>query len=448
MQSSIPAARPGQRSVRAPARRFATPVVYLVVFAGLQLAYLWTLRPWFGLTLRLAATAAFLLLLALLLLKSQAWRWKEALLWLLVGLLTVTPALVLIASPMHGGATFQHDGLVQTEAAIDRILQGEPIYGIDWSGTALGQYDWRNAGLLNPALHHHVYLPLTALIGIPFRALSRAAGLPFDYRIVLVTFVVIALVAVAALPTPAPRRFMVVVALLLNPLIIIFYLSGRNDICYLAMLLVTLALLARGRPVAASFACGFAVALKPFALLAVPFLLAALWVHWDGRPLRQRREAALAALAFAATPLLSITPFFLADPGAFWRDTVVFTNGSGPDAYPISGFGFSAILLSLHLLPGPAAAFPFGVFQLAAVLPVGFFGVRALLARPTLDRWLVGYTSLLLAFAFFARFFNDSYVGVVVALFMATLAIGDAPLGRRSPTPSQVATEPGQPRAA
>ncbi len=436
MESFIRAARPAHGSLRAPAR-FATPVVYLVVFAGLQLAYLWWLRPWFGLTLRLSATAAFLLLLGLLVVELHAWRWKEAVLWLLVGLLTIAPALVLIASPTHGGATFQHDGLVQTEAAIDRILHGQRIYGVDWSGTALGQYDWRNAGLLNPALHHHVYLPLTALMGVPFVALSRAAGLPFDYRIVLVMFVVIALVAVASLPTSAPRRFMVVVALLLNPLIIIFYLSGRNDICYLALLLVTLALLARGRPVAASFACGVAVALKPFALLAVPFLLAALWVRWDGRPLRHRREGVLAALALAATPVLSIAPFFLADPGAFWRDTVLFTNGSGPDAYPISGFGFGALLLSLHLVPGREAAFPFGVFQLAAVLPVGFWGVRALLARPTLQRWLVGYTSLLLAFAFFARFFNDSYVGVVVALFMATLAVGDAPIAPLAGSRSQ-----------
>jgi hypothetical protein len=364
--------------------------------------------------------------------------------------MTIAPAAVLVLTPGHGGSTFQDDGLVQTEAAIDRIMKGEPIYGVDWSGTALGRYDWSDAGRRNPALHHHVYLPLTALVGVPVRALSYATGIPFDYRTVLALFAVLGVAAVAALPVPAPRRFMVIVALFLNPLITTYFLSGRNDISYVAVLLLALALLARGRPLAASLACGFAVALKPFALLAVPFLLAVLWIRWRGRPGEHWREVLLALLGLAAVPLATITPFLLADPGAFWRDTVLFTNGSGPEAYPIGGFGFGALLLTVHLLPDREAGFPFGLVQLAAMLPVGYWAVRRLLTCPTVDRWVGGYAALLLAFVFFARFFNDSYLGVVLALFAATLAVVDTPLltaHSAAAAPGSSGSRAGSPRA-
>jgi hypothetical protein len=450
MDSAFALARPTHRPLHRVAARLCTPGAYLALIGGLDCAYLWLFRPWFGVILPLLASVLLVALLVLLVAQPGAWGLKTAGLWLLVGVMTIAPTAVLVLTPGHGGTTFQHDGLVQTEAAIDRILKGEPIYGVDWSGTALGKYDWSDVGRRNPALHHHVYLPLTALVGVPVRVLSDATGMPFDYRAVLALFAVLGVAAVAALPIPAPQRFMVTVAVFLNPLITTYFLSGRNDISYVAVLLLALALLARGRPLAASVACGFAIALKPFALLAVPFLLAVLWIRWRGRPGEHRREVLLVLLGLAAVPLATITPFLLADPGAFWRDTVLFTNGSGPEAYPIGGFGFGALLLAVHLLPDPEAAFPFGLVQLAAVLPVGYWAVRRLLTRPTVDRWLGGYTALLLAFAFFARFFNDSYVGVVLALLAATLAVGSTPLltaHNAAAAPGSSGSRAGSPRA-
>ena len=41
---------------------------------------------------------------------------------------------------------------------------------------------------------------------------------------------------------------------------------------------------------------------------------------------------------------------------------------------------------------------------------------------------MAGYAGALLAFMFFARFFNDNYVAVVITLFLCVLPLGAASL--------------------
>jgi hypothetical protein len=117
-------------------------------------------------------------------------------------------------------------------------------------------------------------------------------------------------------------------------------------------------------------------------------------------------------------------PFFLADPAAFWSDTVLYATGGIPDAYPIAGYGFGELLYERGLIAHRTDVFPFGLFQLAAMLPVLWFTARAFLRRPTIGRWMGGYACLLLAFTFFARFFNDNYAGVVISLLLCVRPLG------------------------
>lgn len=411
--------------------RLTTPSSYLAILGGFQVGLVFVLRGHFGIWLPLVSGALIVGLLVLLIRRSSAWGWKLLALLLLVALTTPGPALVSLVQRPEIGLTIEHDGLVQIEAAIDRVIAGKPIYGIDWSGTDLARIPWGLAPGPNPALHHFAYLPGTVLIGVPVRLLMKALSLPFDYRLVLIAFVALGLTAIAAMPLSAPRRFMATVAIFLNPLIALYFWTGRNDICFVAGLLLGLALLSRDRLWLASGAFGIALALKPFAIFALPFLLLALWIRsgasWSG--IRENAAMVLGcAAAWLAAPVLSIAPFLMADPAAFWRDTVLYTSGGVVDAYPISGFGFSAFLLSLHVVARSTDSFPFLPFQLAAMAPVLWFGGRALLRRPTLGRWMVAYTALLAAFAFFSRFFNDSYVGVVIALLLLAVALGNSPL--------------------
>jgi hypothetical protein len=275
----------------------------------------------------------------------------------------------------------------------------------------------------NPALHHLAYFPLTVLAGVPVRFLARALGVPFDYRIVLIGFAILGLLAIVALPIAPDRRVMVITALFVSPLITLYLWSGRTDIEFLAVMMLSLALLSRAHPVAAALVLGIAVALKPFAALAVPFLLLLLFIRWRARP--SRNEVVLSVAALALAPVVTILPFFLANPSAFWTDVVLYTSGGVRDAYPIVGYGFGELLYQVHLVAHRTDSAPFGIFQLLALAPVLWLTGRAFLRRPSLGRWMAGYALCLLAFTFFARFFNDNYVAVVITLLACIRPLGD-----------------------
>ena len=418
-------ARPpaGGQTINRVAARLASPPLYLAVLGSLQLAVLWLLQAHFGTWLPLTATVALALVLALVALVRDRWLVK---LWAVAGLslfTAVVPALFEVIRRPRIGLTVEHDGMLQVESAIDRVLSGQPIYGVDWSATPLGSLPWDLTPGGNPALHHFAYLPLTVLAGIPFRMVSRVLGLPFDYRTVLAAFVVIGLVAIVLLPQSAQRRIMLLTAVFISPLITLYLWSGRNDVEFLAMLFVSLALLSRAHLVAASGALGLALALKPFAWPAVPLLLLLLILRW--RHHRDSRELIFGGLALLAPPLLTIAPFFLANPAAFIGDVILYTSGGVPDAYPIAGYGFAELLYNAHLIGHRTDAFPFALFQLAAVAPVLWLVLRAFNRRPTARQWLAGYAWLLLVFCFFARFFNDNYAAAVITLFLCLPAVDD-----------------------
>lgn len=378
---------------------------------------------WVPATGGLALAALFAVLVA----TRDRWRLKGMLLVLVIGLLTIAPTIAAIATRERVGITsLEEDSAVQTELAVDRLLHGTPIYGTDWTHTVMAQMPW-STGLApsNPALHHFVYFPLTFLSAVPVRLFAAAVGLTFDYRMVLLVFIGIGLFSVWLLPIRAPDRFAIAIALFLNPLVTLYLWFGRNDLVFASLIILALALLTRGRPVWASLTLGFAAAFKLFAAPAVPVLLAVLWLRF--RRSHDRRELGFSLLALSAFPLATILPFLIQAPDAFLRDVVRYPGGGLPDSFPIAGFGFGGILLLLGLVHHQDY-FPFGVFQLAAVAAAAFLGLRTFIARPTLRRWMLAYLAMFFALAFFARYFNDSHVGVLAALALCCRPLGDAPV--------------------
>ena len=390
------------------------PPLYIAIFGGLQVAVLWLVRDRFGAVIPVLG-AALLVIMPALLQVAGRWRWKAAALGLFIALTTVGPVLVSMHTRAELGITLEQDGLIQTEAAVDRLMHGQAIYGVDWSNTDLALYPPTPEGP-NPALKHFAYLPLQVLVGVPVKALTQVAGLGFDYRLVLLLFLGAALGAIVALPVSGAARLMLASALFLDPLIARFFWAGHNDVCWLAMLLWGLVLLARRQPVAASLFFGLAIAFKPFAVLTIPFLALALFLQWDRRILDHRRDAVLSAAALLTPALLTITPFLLANPRGFFDDTVLYTSGGLHDAYFITGYGFSAILLGFGLIRHRTDYFPFLPFQVLGALIALWIGTRRFLSRPSLGRWMAGYVLVLFAFLFFSRFLNDSYSGLILAL--------------------------------
>lgn len=377
--------------------------------------------PWW---LPVSGAVALSILFLVLVSVRERWRLKSLLLGVVIGLLSVAPTITAMVTRARIGITsMEQDSAIQTELAVGRFLHGMPIYGSDWSHTVLAKMDWPpSLGVSNPALHHFVYFPLTFLSAVPVRLLASFLGLPFDYRMVVLLFVGLGLFAAWYLPIAASSRFAIAVALFLNPLVTLFLWSGRNDLCFASLVLLALGLLARGRPIWASLTVGIASALKLFAAPAIPFLLAILWLRY--RRDHNRRQFALSIGALLTAPVLTILPFLLQAPAAFFRDVVLYPGGGLPDSYPIAGFGFGALLVLTGLLHRNDH-FPFGLVQFAAIVVAIWIGLRALLSRPTLRVWMLAYVGVLFALAFFARYFNDSHVGVLVAMALCCRPLGD-----------------------
>jgi hypothetical protein len=405
------------------AARLTTPFVHLMVLGGLQVVLLWEFRPIYGPWLPILMGALWLGLLIVIGAMPGRWRVKLAGISLLAVLAAIVPTVLGMIARTRVGISIEHDGLLQIESAVDRFIAGQPIYGVDWSTTPMARLTWNLVPGGNPALHHFAYYPLTVLVGVPFRLAAGALGLPWDYRVVLVAFAIVGLVALLALPITPERRVMLVCAIYVNPLITLYLWPGRNDIEFLACVVVCLMLLARGHVTLAALTLGIAVAFKPFAWPAVPFFLLVLYLRW--RSSHSTREPITALSALAVIPVLTIAPFFLANPTAFWDDIVLYAAGGTAHAYPIAGYGFGELLYQAGIVAHRTDGFPFGFFQIAAMLPVLWFAGRAFLRRPTAGRWMAGYAALLFTFTFFARFFNDNYVGVVITLFLCAAPLGD-----------------------
>ncbi|HEV2009986.1 MAG TPA: hypothetical protein VGS17_03045, partial [Candidatus Limnocylindria bacterium] len=93
-----------------------------------------------------------------------------------------------------------------------------------------------------------------------------------------------------------------------------------------------------------------------------------------------------------------------------------YNAGGAAWTYPISGMGFSALLLSLGVIQYRQADFPFAAIEIAVATPIALFTMYRLWREPTMARMLWGYALTLLAFLFFGRYFQGNYLGYILAV--------------------------------
>ncbi|HEX9268592.1 MAG TPA: hypothetical protein VF998_02000 [Candidatus Limnocylindria bacterium] len=381
---------------------------------------LWRLFPW-------PASAAFLAVTGLV---AAAYPWRDrragsgftprdrALhLAAIVAVFVVVPTLASIVLRETGKPyTYVHDGAIMIEEAARKLLAGHNPYAADYLNTPL--YYWPMVN--NPALYHLTYFPLLFLITAPFVALFDRLGVFWDQRyLYLPAFV--ATLAVLPLVIPAGpdawRRRLAIVALVgLNPQLFPFVVEGRNDFFVLLFFFVGIALLQRDRRTLGSLAIAAAAATKLHAVVLLPFLAVYLVATRRPRTIGQAIAALRPAIPAAVLLAATFIPFLVNDFPAFYDDVVRYNAGGAAWTYPISGMGFSALLLSLGIIPYRQADFPFAAVEIAVALPIALFMAARLWREPTIPRMLGGYALTLLAFLFFGRYFQGNYLGYILAL--------------------------------
>ena len=349
-------------------------------------------------------------------------RWAGIALVLTVGVLLTAPSTLLQLGLRDSTAPwfFTNDSTYQVELGGELVLDLDNPYGHDYSESGLERFYTRDGSVSERvrdrevALEHFAYFPGAVLSAAAWRVLPE----PFDdYRLLVLLATLALLPAALCFRAPLGWRLVLGAVLVCNPIAVRSAWFGQNDAPSLLLLVLAFALVTRRRFAWAAAALAGAILLKQFAIVALPFLVLMV----------PREEWRRAGLAFGGVIAAGVLPFVLADPVAFWDDTVEYGAGT----YKIVGYGLSAILVRLGILEDRDGSYPFLPIALLTWLPLT---VWLLLAQRRAQELWVGaaaFSISVLWLMFIGRTFNNYYLlwpmtGAVVA---ALLALGS----RRDP---------------
>src|SRR5438034_587 len=342
--------------------------------------------------------------------------------------------------------TYIHDGALMVEEASRKFLAGMNPYVADYLDTPMFFWPMIN----NPALYHLTYFPFMFLVTGPFVWFFDHFGLVWDQRYLYLPAYIGTLALVPFIVQGTARRLAMTAAIALNPQLFPFVVEGRNDFFVLLFLFAGLALLMRERRTTSSLAFAAAGAAKLHALLFLPFVAVYFVATRRPRTVGDVARGLLPTWPAALFLLATFVPFLVNDFGAFYDDVVRYNAGGAAWTYPISGMGFSALLLTIGVIPFRQADFPFAAIEIAVATPIAAWWLVRLWRQPTIATLLGGYALTLLAFLFFGRYFQGNYLGFIAAVFtpvpfLASRAARRVPRRIRRPVPTIVtAPRPGR----
>jgi hypothetical protein len=357
----------------------------------------------------------------LLIARPRPWpRWAGIALVLAVGVLLMAPSTLLQIGLRDSTAPwfFTNDSTYQIELGGDLLLDLDNPYGHDYRESGLERFYTRDGSVSERvrerevALEHFAYFPGAALSAAPWRLLPEPLD---DYRLLVLLATLAMLPAALLFRAPIGVKLAIGALLVCNPIAVRSAWFGQNDAPSLLLLVLAFALFTRRRFAWAAAALAAAILLKQFALVALPFI--ALMLLREGAT---RDELKRAALVFGAVIAAGVLPFLIADPAAFYDDTIKFGAGT----YKIVGYGLSAILIRLGILEDREGSYPFALVAVLTWVPLTVWLLLA--QRKTEELWVgaAAFSVSLLWLMFIGRTFNNYYLvwpmtGAAVAALMA-----------------------------
>jgi hypothetical protein len=329
---------------------------------------------------------------------------------------------------------FTNDSTYQIELAGDVVAGGDTPYGHDYGPEGLSRFYSLKGTVRSShvATEHFAYFPGTALAAAGWNVLPSPWD---DFRLLVALTTLATFFAVLLSRAPLLWRLGLGALLVANPLAIRGAWFGTADAPGLLLLVLAFALASRSRYTAGAAALAAAVLFKQFALVALPFF--AVFVLLQAG----RRVTYRAAGAFALVLTVGIAPFVIADPAAFWADTVTY----GVETYKIVGYGLAALLLRAGVIEVRGDAYPFSLVAMLVWLPATILLVRAQLRSR--ETWFgpAGFALSIFLLIFIGRAFHPSYLVWPLAgmLMAALLAVaGRAPVPLPTPLSPREVTRP------
>lgn len=332
---------------------------------------------------------------------------------------------------IYGPYGHTHDGAVEVEESVKFLLKGKNPYTENYFNTpmenmgGLPQMDF-----VNPALYHLVYLPFNTFFSIPFFIISDLLIHQFDVRIVYIFIFLLFIATILKWPDKSLRRKLVFLSIFaINPLFMMFFIEGRNDIFVFAWTVLAIYFLEQKKYFYSSLALAFAATSKHSSWFILPFYFSYLYYLEANKAAIWQKIKNIykkTYLFFAASAII-IIPFLIWDYASFADDIFKYANGTAYMSYPITGFGFSQLILQLGLVKSPNDYWPFWIPQVIFSLPLLYILLKMQKNNNTLAQMVFNYSLLLMTFWLFSRFFNDNYIGFLTMLLFFAIFLGKKP---------------------
>lgn len=305
-----------------------------------------------------------------------------------------------------------HDIIIQQEIAVRMLLTGKNPYKETYKNTALEEFKYYD-GQTNPALYHFVMEPFYLVSVVPFYIVqSKTLGF-FDARIPLYLLFGALLIAGFRFIKDREEKLLFITFMTFNPMTVGYLLEGRSDMFMLPFLFGGFILLYKKRYSLAVILIALAFAIKQTAWPLFPLLFYFLWLQT-----KDVKQIAKYLLIFSITFGAFVIPFFLWDPKAFLDSTVFFVSGNTPHSVPISGYGFSVLLMNFGIIDSAKDYHPFMLWQFLFAIPVLIILARKLRQNLSVKFLIIAYTIFLAVFWYFSRYFNDSHIGFISSLLI------------------------------
>ncbi len=305
-----------------------------------------------------------------------------------------------------------HDIIIQQEIAVRMLLTGKNPYKETYFGTALEGFKYYD-NETNPALYHFVMEPFYLVSVVPFYvAQSKTLGF-FDARIPLYLLFGSLLIGGFMFLKDKEEKLLFITLMTFNPMTVRFLLEGRSDMFMLPFLFGGFIFLYKKRYLPAIMLIALAFAIKQTAWPLFPLLFYFLWLQT-----KDWKQVGKYLLVFVVTFGIFVIPFFLWNPKAFLDSTIFFVSGNSPNSVPISGYGFSVLLMNISVIKDSHDKYPFIIWQIIFAVPVLLILARKLRENTTVKFLIIAYTIFLAVFWYFSRYFNDSHIGFISSLLI------------------------------
>jgi len=320
-----------------------------------------------------------------------------------------------------------HDGLIQTEYALELLSKGRNIYSED---VPIGLYandtyltfeekGGEKVRIINPAHYHYIYPPLFTLESFPLYTLMINTLNWFDQRVVLLGYLIFLIIFLFKLPFDDDTKYLSLFLFVLNPFFLKFFLEGRNDLVVYCWIMLSFIFLQKTKTKLAILSICIACLMKQTGWFCVPFVYLYLYHFWKPQSLRVFfQKALLESLPSLLLSIIIMLPFIIWDFHGLWSDMILYPAGKLSTSYPVNGYSLVALLIHGGYLGSIFDYYPVSWIQIPVYSLIFIWTHFRLKKSCDISICLFQMSLALFSFWFLSRFYHDNYIEFTVRLFL------------------------------